>query len=164
MPVPVIEQVTRAVLALVQSLGQAEGLTVYRNRRQHVGVGDMPALNLLRVGHRDSQGVSEEIGHTAYILELGVVGYARLDWKDRDSADQDRCDALLDTALTDLYAKVVSAVLADPTLGGLVVDIAEGGLLLDADRGEGKESAGMFDLTLSVTYWTKPGDPYTVGP
>ncbi len=69
------------------------------------------------------------------------------------------------SALNALYGAVVVALTADPTLGGLVVDMTEGPfeeIEIGQAAGQGATIAG--NLQWITTYWTPVGDPFTVAP
>lgn len=148
MPTPIREQIAAAVKTALSGIA---GVTVYRNRTKEVPENAMPALVLVDGGHDSDQ--TQSPGHTAYALELTVEGYAK-------AADDDA----IGPALNDLYGKLLAAVMADTTLGGLAIDIREGGMTMDSDRGDGRASLGGFALTLYVDFWTSTGDPYTAAP
>lgn len=142
------EQIAAAVKT---ALAEIDGVTVYRNRTKEMPEGVMPALVLVDGGHEPD--ATQSPGHTAYALELTVEGYAKAD-----------SDEGIGAAVNDLYGKALAAVMADTTLGGLAVDVREGAMTMDTDRGEGRASLGAFALTLNIDFWTPSGDPYTAAP
>ena len=142
---PVREQVLAALLARLQTL---PGVTVERNRNREVTPEMMPALVLLDGGQRRQ----EETGLARYVAEADVEGYVLA-----------ATDAALGSTLNDLYARAVAAALADPTLGGLAVDVREGALDVMIVRENGKPAAG-FSLTFEIEFFAAPADPFAPAP
>ncbi|MGE0715647.1 MAG: hypothetical protein AB7P02_09400 [Alphaproteobacteria bacterium] len=144
-PVAVREQALAAVETAMQTLG---GVTVYRNRSSRIV--SLPAVNLVDGGMKADD---ETLGLTRYDMEFSVQGYV-------DPAN----DAAIGPAISDLQARIVEALLADPTLGGVVVDVHEGESRVDIDRGEGKAPVAMIETDFTVEFFTREGDPYATGP
>lgn len=138
------------VLAAVEArLSNIIGVTVERNRVEPVTV--FPSLVLVDGGHTVSD---ENTGLKLYALRLDVEGYVQA-----ETADE------LGPALSDLYAKAITALMADRTLGGVAIDVREGELRdpeIDRTQGHGPHSA--FSLAFEVDYATDPADPYQLGP
>jgi len=134
-----------AVLAaLVTALRGLSGVTVYRQRGK--AVKERPALNVLDGGHAEPLCLT---GQTEYRLSVEIeahVGAA----KDED----------LGPAASELYARVVETLTADPSLGGLVTDVAEGAMTpLDHAEAEGAAAAAVFVLEFTVTFATAERNP-----
>jgi hypothetical protein len=125
-------------------------ITVYRGRRKTVPDDKLPAL-VMR-----SSPVSSDQESAAVTRNLERVTVTAL--------LKDVTDAGLDRALADLWAALLRAVDADPTLGGLAVDTN----LTEADQGatddEGVGGVGDVFAAFTIEYWTKPGDPYALAP
>ncbi len=148
MPTTVREQCLAAFYTVLSGIA---GVTTYRNRRREVPHAAMPAFVQVDGGHDEPS--DDNSGRTTYQLQVSVEGFVTAD-----------TDALLGPALSDHHGKLVSAVLADRTLGGLAIDVREGPMVADLDRSEGSAPAMAFNCTFTVDYWTVPGDPYTVAP
>lgn len=152
-PTPVREQALAAVhgrLAAVCAPAVPGGPTLYRNRRKEVPDAAMPALNQLDGGHDDP---AEETLYTEYPLSVSVEGFVKA-----------TADEALGPALSDLHARVVKALLADRTLGGVAVDLVEGGMVADLNHGTGSAPQARFTALFTVRFWTRPGDPFTAAP
>ena len=143
--IPIREQVLAAFFARLQGLA---GVTVERNRNREVTPEMMPALVLLEGGQRRQ----DETGLARYVAEADVEGYVLA-----------ATDAALGPTLNDLYARAVVAALADPTLGGLAVDVREGALDVMIVRESGKPAAG-FSLTFEIEFFAAPADPFAPAP
>ena len=126
------------------------GLSVERNRDTQVT--EFPALVM-----RDGEPQPDDTFATyvtRYVMPVEVEGYVRTD-EDGKTVEQ---------KIDQLYGLVVQALLADPTLGGLAVDVAEQPTAVQRDTAEGHPDCGAFLTTFLVEFWTRQGDPYTVGP
>jgi len=145
MPVAIREQV---LAAFFQALQQVAGATVERNPNREVTPDMMPALVMLDGGQRRQ----DESGLARYVVEADVEGYVLA-----------ATDAALGAALNDLYARTVVAALADPSLGGLAVDVREGALDVSVVRETGKPAAG-FSLTFEIEFFAAPADPFAPAP
>ena len=143
--IPVREQVLAAFFAKLQTLA---GVAVERNRNREVTPEMMPALVLLEGGQRRQ----DETGLARYVAEADVEGYVLA-----------ATDAALGPTLNDLYARAVVAALADPTLGGLAVDVREGALDVMIVRESGRPAAG-FSLTFEIEFFAAPADPFAPAP
>lgn len=139
-----------ALLAGVVAQNVPGTLTVYRGRRKAVPDEKLPAL-VMRSSPLSSD--QESAAVTRNLERVGVTAFAK-----------SSSDAGLDRALADLWAALIRAVEADPTLGGLVVDIN----MTDADQSaaddEGVGGVGDVFAVFTIEYWTKPGDPYALAP
>jgi hypothetical protein len=96
----------------------------------------------------------EVFGQEAYTARVVVHGYV-------DAADS----AALGAAISDLYAKVVQAVLADPYLGGAAQYLREAAdSLSDPEINlEGVLPTAVFAVHFEVEFVTKSGDPFSAG-
>ncbi len=94
-----------------------------------------------------------------YLLAARIDGLVA-----RASAEQ------LGPALNALYAQTLAAVLADPTLGGLAMDVREGvsedtedtegaSLEIEVSREPFTAPTAAFGLHLSIPYWVPEGSP-----
>ena len=143
--IPVREQVLAAFFARLQGLAN---VSVERNRNREVAPEMMPALVLLD----GSQRRQDESGLARYVAEADVEGYVLA-----------ASDAALGPALNDLYARTVIAALADPTLGGVSIDVRGGALDVMIVRESGKPAAG-FSLTFEIEFFAAPADPFAPAP
>lgn len=151
MATPVREQVLAAFAALLERIEVAgRPVTVYRGRRKAVPDERLPAV-VMRSAPQSAE--QESAAVTRNIERITVTALAR-----------DASDAGLDRALAELWAALQQALEADPTLGGIAVDVN----LTDADQGAADEDGigGVGDVFAAVTveYWTRPGDPFTAAP
>lgn len=131
-------------------------VTVYRNRRKPVPMDRWPALILHDGGHAppdDGQTFASQ-----YRLEVTLEGLVGA------TSSLTMTEAELGPALSDLYAAARDAAFADRTLGGLAIDMHEGALSVDTDRGEGKAPAGRLELGLTIDYWNQQASAYLAGP
>lgn len=132
-------------------VGIATSPTVYLDREKPIAEADLPAINTLALG-------SERLefnGHgvDAHDLKLVVAMY--------DKAGTGETPTEL---LSTLRGDVRQAIAADETLGGLVVDVNETDCDIDAADLDGAPKAAASAIAYAITYWTRPGDPYTAGP
>lgn len=68
-------------------------------------------------------------------------------------------------ALDRLYSAVVKAVLADHTLGGVAVDVAEDDMTdPEIDRAEGRGPNIAASLGFNIEYWVAEDDPDVLAP
>lgn len=149
------ERVLAALFAALEAGCQA---TVQRNRRTPASAGqqgqdgqpddpgDCPCLNVV------------DGGHTVSYENLGLVGYTmRVDVDGAVVADS---DALIGPVVNDLYAQVLDAAMADPSLGGECINVREASF--DVRIAPVEESARPFaDFTvgLEIDFDTPDGDP-----
>ncbi len=152
------EQVLAAfetLLGTVTAENVAGTITVYRGRRAAVPEEMLPAL-VMRAAP-----VSADQASAAVVRNLERITVT--------AVATETTDGDLDKALTDLWAALLRAVEADPTLGGLAVDTTlakadpdaadDGGL-----AGEAVGGVGDIATAFIVEYWTRPGDPYALAP
>ena len=144
MTTPIRESI---VAALCTSLGAISGVNVYRQRRKEFSKESAPAIS---VAAGDQQVSEDAPQHTIYEMAVSVVGFVAAS-----------TDSAADIAANTLLAQVQSRIGANQTLGGLIQDIREGATTWAADQGHGNSAEIMFELQLSVVYWTRPFDPYT---
>lgn len=157
MPTSVREQVLSAfatMLGTVAAENVPGTIKVYRARRKPLSDDDdldqLPALLM-----RSAPGASEQTSAavTRNLERITVTAVLKAD-----------TDEGLDQALADLWAALQRAVEADPTLGGVAVDVN----LADADQsaadGDGIGGVGDVFAAYDVEYWTLPGDPYAFAP
>lgn len=157
MPTSVREQVISAFLAMLGTVA-AENvpgtIKVYRARRKPLSDDDdadqLPAL-VMKSGPAGAEQTSAAV--TRNIERVTVTAVLKAD-----------TDEGLDQALADMWAALQRAVEADPTLGGVAVDVN----LADADQsaadGDGIGGVGDVFAAYDVEYWTRPGDPYAFAP
>ncbi|KAA0572216.1 hypothetical protein FZ983_32110 [Azospirillum sp. B21] len=157
MPTSVREQVLSAFLTMLGTVA-AENvpgtIKVYRARRKPLSEDDdadqLPAL-VMRSGPAASEQSSAAV--TRNIERITVTAMLKAG-----------TDEALDQALSDMWAALQRAVEADPTLGGVAVDVN----LADADQGaaDGDGIGGVGDIfaAYDVEYWTRPGNPYAFAP
>lgn len=142
----------RIVAAVKTRLDQIADTTMYRDRGRPVSDDKVPALNLLVRG--DAEPVDYEVatGVEQHVLALAVVGYVK--------ATTDEAASIAHTAQR---GQIRRAVGEDPTWGGLAIDTheIEADVELPDDDGAPR---GAALVAISVTYWTKAGDPYSLGP
>lgn len=141
MPTPVREQI---ILAVVATLGGVAGATVRRNSADPAEAPD--TIDVYDTGGQEP--LQAGGGIEEYLLEVPIDLFA---------ADG--------PALNTLEAKAWQVLAANASLGGVAIDVArirqEGGAL---DRVDGHPNAISRAMPVSVRYWTREGDPYSVGP
>jgi len=73
-------------------------------------------------------------------------------------------DADIGTAKGALYAKLVTAVLADVSLGNLAIDVLESDMLdPEIDRRKGAKPHACFSVSFIIVYSTAGDNPYNIG-
>ena len=70
--------------------------------------------------------------------------------------DSDTATASIDTRLNAIRAAVETALLAEPTLGGLVID-----LQIEAPDYKGTDTLSCIEIRCTVDYRTQYANPYT---
>lgn len=103
------EAVARAVLGKLRAA--LAPIPVERNLRETVHADQAPVVNFWDAGHTADL---PDIGETAYEMELPVEATVTAD-----------TDAELGAATNDLYGRVLKTLMADPTLGGLCIQLTE---------------------------------------
>ena len=147
MATPIREQVLAAFhLAIDTALTPI----VERNRSREIPV-DVDDFVVVLDGPQFT--ASDETGLKFYRLTVNVEGYARA-----------ATDELVGPAINALYADVVTAAMADHTLGGVSVDVREGDLPNIYIDPESSKPMMVFALAFEIDYFTKEIDPYTIGP
>jgi hypothetical protein len=137
----------RIIQALMGRLSTV-GIPVYRERRSPLTENALPALVLFDEGNGAPDfSVSSLVA--AFEMTVAVELYCR-----------GTSDAAAAAARNDLYGRVMLAV-ADGTLGGLSIDIAEGAFSPQTDPTPGAPGITGWRLELTVSYETVAGDPYT---
>jgi hypothetical protein len=149
MTLPIREQVTAAIATALLAL---DGVTVFRNRSLAPDDADLPALILFDGDHK-APTMDQGTLITSYRLQLTIQGQVTA-----------ASDALLGPSATELYAVTLEAVLMDPTLAGLAVDVEEGDFEIKITAIEGSTPRAIFTLPLFVTYWTQAGQPRVAAP
>ncbi len=150
MPVSVAEQILQA---LFQALDEIPDILVERNRDDEFPAAELPALNLLDGG---MPAVDRSVhGIDAYVMRPAIEGFVAA-----------KPAAAAATAAQDLLARVQQRLgqLSNPPFDGLAVSVDEGEMTPDLARGTPEEPQAGFALVLEIEFWTKPGDPYAVGP
>ncbi len=146
MPVSVREQVLAAVHARLTAI---PGVAAWRNRRAPVE--SFPALLMAEEGHEPAEALT---GATVYRQHIRI-----------DCVVSATDDAAAGPVLSDLVAKVQSVILGDLSLGGLAFDIEEEATAEpDLDREPGHGPHMTLGLRFAVTFLTRPGDPFALGP
>jgi len=146
MPIPVRERVLAAIEAALVTLS---GIAFHRNRRSPIET--IPALLMAEEGHEVAATLTGATLHRQFVRIDCIAG----------GGD----DAGAGPALSDLIALVQAAVFADPSLGGIAVDVEEQpSAETDLDREPGHAPHMAIGLRLAITYLTRTGDPYSLGP
>ena len=147
MPTPIREQVLAAFHTVIDTALTA---TVERNRSREIPKTETSYVVILDGPQFKA---SDETGIAFYTMTATVEGYSRAS-----------SDALVGPALNTLYADVVTAAVADHTLGGLCIDVREGDLPDAYIDPESSQPTMAFSVDFEIDYFTKHGDPYTLGP
>lgn len=150
MTLSIREQVLQAFYLRLQAV---TGVTILRNSGDQVDVA--PTAIMVDGGqerHTGAGGDGEVFGQDTYTLRVRVFGYV-------DAAT----DEALGGAISDLYAKIVAAILADPTLAGAAQYTREASSSLDDpdwDSDRGRRPNAAFAVNFEVEFVTRNGDPY----
>jgi hypothetical protein len=144
MAIPIREQVLAALAARLAA--ELPDVAVERNRDS--AVTRYPALVIV---DGDQTADHSTAGITQYTAQAATEGYA-----------QTSTPAGLGPALNDLYGRTLAASVADPTLGGIAVDVREGEMTVVVERGEGGKPTAGFSL--AIEFFTAPGGPFTAAP
>lgn len=143
------ERLLQAVLAGLQAINS--GYYVYRLRDIDIDDIKLPAI-VLRDGTQDiiEQGMAYCWYRMLPSLEIFVGD---------DKADN------LGPLMNALYGQISVALQADPTWGGRAVDTECGDIsAVDVSTDDPELPNGAFEMPISIDFWTKSKDPYTVGP
>ena len=138
MATPVVEQVVAAFVARLEAL---DDIKVERERDQEVG--EFPFL-VVYEGDKDVD--DGQTSYTSHTQTITVEGYVEAE----EPAD-------LGPARNALYARVAEALLADPSLGGLSIDVREGNRSSFRAESKAGKPVGAFTVDFLVTFWTKIG-------
>lgn len=144
------ERILAATFAAVGAIDPAVAATVRRNPDADPEHDQVPCIDQYDGGHT----ASEHGEHGSEEYDLTVDFELLVEGDDLTNAG---------TALNALYAAVVSALLADVSLGGLSQDIVERGMgveLLRDETGGGRYMAGT--LQFGIRFGTESLDPETV--
>ncbi len=145
MTICIREQILQAI---VTKLGNLTGVTIERNR--DAAVQAFPSL-IVRDGNQETASINS--GMTDYTMTVSIEGFVK-----------SSSTASIGTDLNDLYARIVKAIIADYTLGGIAEDIAETGMDMLIDDMPGNAPHGAFNVTFQVKYTTLENDPYSLAP
>lgn len=133
----------QCLAAFATALSAMTGVTVERNRSARVTA--FPSAIVLDGGQTPGTASTQV---TVYTLEVAVEGWAAA-----------ATDAALGPAISALYGQIVAAALADPTLGGVAVDVREGGMSApEIDREEGIGPTAAFEIGFEIDFLTAEGD------
>ncbi len=155
MALSIRERIAAAVFTTLEAINTITGLTVERARVAPAAVDDLPILVVTSGGQRriDERETAEIKIYEMDVLIEGAVAGSSV--------------AAADTALNDLYARVVESLESDKSLGfagspgdDVVLWSGEGDLDVDMDREGGHDNAAAFLLTWIIRYVTSPTDPY----
>jgi len=117
------------------------------NEVERMPSGDPDKFPALHIFDADQDPFAAEAHSTRYAMTVGIEGFI-----------SGGSGGVAHAALSDLYAKVVAALMTEPPLGGLAETIDEG-----AFRPRVKELASKrrltFELDFQITFPTARGDP-----
>jgi hypothetical protein len=165
MPTSIREQ---ALAAFKSQLDAVTGMaSITRDDYGQTAPGSLPALIMVdggqsrtialgndsgQSGAAGSDRDGEVFGQETYTARVAVYGYV-------DAADS----TALGAAISDLYAKVVQAVLADPYLDGSAQYLREAAdSLSDPEINlEGVLPTAVFAIHFEIEFVTKSGDPFS---
>jgi hypothetical protein len=146
MPIPIRERVLAALAARL--VAELPDVAVERNRDS--AVSRYPALVVVDGDQAADHGTA---GITQYTAQAVIEGYA-----------QAATPAGLGPVLNDLYGRTLAAAVADPTLGGIAVDVREREMTVVVERGEGGKPTAAFSLAIEIEFFTALGDPFAAAP
>lgn len=126
-----------------------EGIRVERNR--DAPTQKFPAVNVLDGGNERVE--PESTGFNEYTMTPAVEGYVQTERSEE-----------LGPAMNELYGQVILALMADRSLGGLAIDMAEGPMTVEIGRRENQGPVAGFRVEISVRFWTAEDNPYQLGP
>jgi len=133
----------QCLAAFVTALGTMTGVAVERNRTPLVT--RFPSAIVLDGGQSPNTASTQV---TFYTLRASVEGWVAAS-----------TDGGLGPAISELYGKIVAAALADPTLGGVAIDVREGAMSdPEIDREEGIGPTAAFALDFEIDFLTAEGD------
>jgi len=148
MPDTIRERCIAAVEGLLAASGGVGGATVERNRDEPVT--RFPTIVVVDGAQDADEGTTQV---TRYTLSLDIEGWVSA--KTGKEAGQ---------AANALYGAVVARLKADPSLGGVAIDLREGRLDMLLSREEGGKPTAGFNLAVEVDFATAYGDPTALGP
>jgi hypothetical protein len=147
------QQIVEAVLAALQSLdtqpsagGEVKGVIVELNRRTAIDVDDLPALLIYEGSEQPINDFSSEDAYDLPLLLQGIVAGAG-------------ADAV--SFANNLRATAMKALMADLSLGGLARNLQFTGTGDLAGADIVAVEVESFELSFTVSYATKEGDPFT---
>ena len=134
----ITERIIGAICAALQSRGGPSGLTVDRERRRAIDAAQLPNISV----YPTTEQATRPHGSRTSPAVQRVLG---IDVRLRAAGDSSATDPLR------LWA--VQQIMADPSLGGLALDVEEGSTEWETEEGtEGKIEAAI--CTFQVTYVT----------
>lgn len=125
-------------------------VTVERNRAKDVPVDSTSYVVIMDGPQYIAQ---DEVGKKVYTTTPTVSIYSR-----------STTSSAAVTALNALYANMLTAALADYSLGGKAIDVREGDMQDVFIDPEASKPTVAASVTFEIDYQTKPLDPYTLGP
>jgi hypothetical protein len=135
-----------AISRLVAALG-AVGVPVERGRRSQPDADEAPVMAVYDGGHNATV---DDSGLATYEMQVLVEAAV-------SAAD----DATLGPAVNDLYARTIAALMADPTLGGVVTDTVESAFDIRVpDVDESATPLAISTLTVTLRFFTDYGNPF----
>ncbi|MGB4101070.1 MAG: hypothetical protein WBK91_04100 [Alphaproteobacteria bacterium] len=142
----------QCLVALVARLATMAGVQVSRNSDIDMARDAMPAVVLFE-GNLGA--ILDNQYTTIYRQAVEVDCYVK-------AANSD----LLGSAVSDLFGKVTLAVLGDPSMGGVAVNLEPQPDFCSApiiDRTPGRAATAAFTLGFVIQFHTKANDPYIQG-
>lgn len=142
---------TQMGLVNTQVAGGGGTVTLARNVDDAIKVDR--ALVMVDGGYeKNPESLGEVMGQDRYLRRFAVFGYCRA-----------ATDALLAAAINDLNARLVKAILTDPTLGGVAEYTWERSQdNPDWDDEKGRRPNASFTVHFETEYVTKQGDPFSL--
>lgn len=133
----------QCLVAFAAALGTMPGVTVERNRTARVR--RFPSAIVLDGGQAPNT-ASTQVAF--YTLRVSVEAWVTAN-----------ADAGLGPGISGMYGKILAGALADPTLGGVAVDVREGEMSdPDIDREEGIGPTAAFEIGFEIDFLTAEGD------
>jgi len=133
----------QCLAAFATGLGTVPGVTVERNRTARVR--KFPSAIVLDGGQTPNTASTQA---TFYTLRVSVETWITAS-----------ADAALGPGISGMYGKILTAALADPTLGGVAVDVREGEMSdPEIDREEGIGPTAAFEIGFEIDFLTAEGD------
>lgn len=133
----------RCLAAFAAALGAVPGITIERNRTARVN--RFPSIIVIDGGQTPNTASTQA---TFYTLRVSVEAWITAAF-----------DAGLGPAISATYGRILAAALADPTLGGVAVDVREGEMSdPEIDREEGIGPTAAFAIGFEIDFLTAEGD------